>query len=59
MITREKETPYDRTMLSKMSDGEKKPGPIRSEEYYSRNGIIFVRGANVTGIDYDNKKVKI
>ena len=46
-------------MLSKMSDAEKKPGPIRSEEYYSRNGIIFVRGANVTGIDYDDKKVKI
>lgn len=42
-----------------MSDAEKKPGPIRSDEYYSRNGIIFVRNSNVTGIDYDNKKVKI
>lgn len=46
-------------MLSKMSDAEKKPGPIRNQEYYDKNGIVFVHDSNVNGIDYVKKQVKI
>lgn len=49
--------PYDRTLLSKGSDATKHPGPIRSQEWYQKNGVEFVTGTTVTGIDYAHKKV--
>lgn len=42
-----------------MSDGVKKPQPIRSESYYQENGIVFLGETTVTGIDYDKKNVNI
>jgi predicted adenine nucleotide alpha hydrolase (AANH) superfamily ATPase len=53
------ELPYDRTMLSKVMDNAKKPRPYHSAEYFKNDGIVFLAGATVTGIDYKNKKVRI
>ena len=59
MISKEKgiyfltlELPYDRTLLSKMSDAVKKPGPIRNADFFKNDGIVFVGETTVTGIDY-------
>lgn len=53
-----KDLPYDRTLLSKGSDAEKHPGPIRSQEWYEKNGVEFLGETTVVGIDYKNKNVR-
>lgn len=65
MISKEKgtyweivELPYDRTLLSKMMNGNA-PGPIRSASQFENNGIIVLSERTVTGIDYAQKKVNI
>ena len=37
--------------------GEVKPGSIRTEESFKKDGIIFMGESTVTGINYNEKKV--
>jgi apoptosis-inducing factor 3 len=59
LVTKESDSPYDRTMLSKYLDGKKPPGSIRSDEALDNNGIVVVKESTVTGIDYQGKQVEI
>ncbi len=59
LVTKEADLPYDRTLLSKYLDASKPPSAIRNQQSLENNGIIVVKEANVTGIDYEAKNVNI
>lgn len=46
------ELPYDRTLLSKVMDGAKKPGPVRGLESLINDGVTFIGGKSVEKVDY-------
>ncbi len=59
MVSEEKHLPYNRPMLTKamLSDFSENQMAVEPESWFTENGISFVAGTKVTGIDTSAKKV--
>lgn len=58
LLTKEPHLPYDRVQLSKKLDATAESLQLRPAEFFEKNDIEVVHGANVTSVDAKSREVK-
>nr|CAD7441001.1 unnamed protein product [Timema bartmani] len=59
LVCKEKQLPYDRTMLSKTLDSKIESIQLRTQDFYDNHQIETLLGTEVTEVDFENKQVKL